>query len=157
VTLFIRTDGLNVNLAPGKVDLALSLVGYDEEVLAAMNYVFGNTLICDDADTNLARGKVLCSSDLFHGGLEGGNLIKGNDSHSLAQGCNCSGDLRRWSSLQCGCRQRRDRHTAASERQAEKLSNQTLDLGPVKVGIRVCVIEIDVRCLPLELISWSPS
>jgi structural maintenance of chromosome 2 len=36
-------------IAPGKVDLALSLVGYDEEVSAAMDYVFGNTLICADA------------------------------------------------------------------------------------------------------------
>lgn len=39
------------SLAPGKVDLALSLVGYDEEVAAAMEYVFGNTLVCADADT----------------------------------------------------------------------------------------------------------
>ncbi|KAL4979933.1 hypothetical protein BDW66DRAFT_84139 [Aspergillus desertorum] len=39
------------NLAPGKVDLALSLIGYDEEVTAAMNYVFGNTLIANDAET----------------------------------------------------------------------------------------------------------
>ncbi|KAL2754282.1 hypothetical protein ACRALDRAFT_1049738 [Sodiomyces alcalophilus JCM 7366] len=38
-------------IAPGKVDLALSLVGYDEEVSAAMEYVFGNTLVCADADT----------------------------------------------------------------------------------------------------------
>ncbi|GAW20167.1 hypothetical protein ANO14919_096640 [Xylariales sp. No.14919] len=38
-------------LAPGKVDLALSLVGYDEEVSAAMEYVFGNTLVCHDAET----------------------------------------------------------------------------------------------------------
>ena len=39
------------NLAPGKVDLALSLVGYDEQVSAAMEYVFGNTLVCADAET----------------------------------------------------------------------------------------------------------
>ncbi|KAK4087511.1 hypothetical protein Purlil1_8101 [Purpureocillium lilacinum] len=39
------------SLAPGKVDLALSLVGYDEEVSAAMEYVFGNTLVCADAET----------------------------------------------------------------------------------------------------------
>ena len=39
------------NLAPGKVDLALSLVGYDKEVLAAMEYVFGSTLVCEDAET----------------------------------------------------------------------------------------------------------
>ena len=38
-------------LAPGKVDLALSLIGYDEEVAAAMEYVFGTTLICQDAET----------------------------------------------------------------------------------------------------------
>ncbi|KAK1256080.1 hypothetical protein MKX07_008339 [Trichoderma sp. CBMAI-0711] len=38
-------------LAPGKVDLALSLVGYDHEVASAMEYVFGNTLICADAET----------------------------------------------------------------------------------------------------------
>ncbi|UZP40860.1 hypothetical protein NXS19_008676 [Fusarium pseudograminearum] len=39
------------NIAPNKVDLALSLVGYDDEVSAAMEFVFGNTLICADADT----------------------------------------------------------------------------------------------------------
>lgn len=38
-------------IAPGKVDLALSLVGYDDEVAAAMDFVFGNTLVCADADT----------------------------------------------------------------------------------------------------------
>ena len=38
-------------LAPGKVDLALSLVGYDDEVSAAMEYVFGSTLVCEDAET----------------------------------------------------------------------------------------------------------
>lgn len=31
----------------GRVDLALSLVGYDEQVSAAMEYVFGTTLVCD--------------------------------------------------------------------------------------------------------------
>lgn len=38
-------------IAPGKVDLALSLVGYDDEVAAAMDFVFGNTLVCADSDT----------------------------------------------------------------------------------------------------------
>ncbi|CAJ2513612.1 Uu.00g017310.m01.CDS01 [Anthostomella pinea] len=38
-------------IAPGKVDLALSLVGYDDEVSAAMEYVFGNILVCQDAET----------------------------------------------------------------------------------------------------------
>ena len=39
------------SIAPGKVDLALSLIGYDQEVSAAMEYVFGSTLVCQDADT----------------------------------------------------------------------------------------------------------
>ena len=43
--------GAAQKLAPGKVDLALSLVGYDDEVTAAMEYVFGSTLICEDAET----------------------------------------------------------------------------------------------------------
>lgn len=38
-------------LAPGKVDLALSFIGYEEEVSAAMDYVFGSTLICEDAES----------------------------------------------------------------------------------------------------------
>ncbi|KAL8999938.1 MAG: hypothetical protein Q9169_001344 [Polycauliona sp. 2 TL-2023] len=43
--------GAAQKLAPGKVDLALSLVGYDHQVAAAMEYVFGSTLICQDAET----------------------------------------------------------------------------------------------------------
>lgn len=43
--------GAAKQLAPGKVDLALSLIGYDEEVVPAMQYVFGTTLICQDAET----------------------------------------------------------------------------------------------------------
>ena len=39
--------GAAQKLAPGKVDLALSLIGYDEEVAKAMEYVFGSTLVCD--------------------------------------------------------------------------------------------------------------
>jgi structural maintenance of chromosome 2 len=38
-------------IAPGKVDLALSLIGYEDEVNAAMEYVFGSTFICDDPAT----------------------------------------------------------------------------------------------------------
>ncbi|KAI9812845.1 MAG: Structural maintenance of chromosomes protein 2 [Thelocarpon impressellum] len=41
--------GAAQRLAPGKVDLALSLIGYDDEVSAAMDYVFGSTLVCEDA------------------------------------------------------------------------------------------------------------
>ena len=43
--------GAAQRLAPGKVDLALSLVGYEDEVSAAMEYVFGSTLVCEDAET----------------------------------------------------------------------------------------------------------
>lgn len=38
-------------IAPGKVNLALDLVGYDEEVSAAMSYVFGSAFICKDKET----------------------------------------------------------------------------------------------------------
>lgn len=38
-------------LAPGKVRLALELVTYDQNVAAAMSYVFGDTFVCDDAAT----------------------------------------------------------------------------------------------------------
>jgi structural maintenance of chromosome 2 len=43
--------GAAQRIAPGKVDLALTLIGYEDEVSAAMEYVFGNTLICADAET----------------------------------------------------------------------------------------------------------
>lgn len=43
--------GAAQRIAPGKVHLALSLIGYDDEVSAAMDYVFGSTLICEDAET----------------------------------------------------------------------------------------------------------
>ncbi|KAJ8103060.1 RecF/RecN/SMC [Lipomyces tetrasporus] len=43
--------GAAKSIAPGKVDLALTLVGYHEDVSRAMEYVFGSTLICADADT----------------------------------------------------------------------------------------------------------
>jgi structural maintenance of chromosome 2 len=34
-------------LAPGKVEHALCLVGYDRELEAAMKFVFGTTFICE--------------------------------------------------------------------------------------------------------------
>ena len=43
--------GAAQEIAPGKVDIALSLIGYDEAVAKAMEYVFGSTLICDGPDT----------------------------------------------------------------------------------------------------------
>jgi structural maintenance of chromosome 2 len=43
--------GAAQNLAPGKVALALDLIGYDKDIARAMEYVFGSTLICEDAET----------------------------------------------------------------------------------------------------------
>lgn len=38
-------------VAAGKARLALTLVGYDDEVATAMMYVFGDTVVCDDEET----------------------------------------------------------------------------------------------------------
>ncbi|GAB7351231.1 hypothetical protein MBLNU459_g1663t1 [Dothideomycetes sp. NU459] len=43
--------GAAQKIAPNKVDLALNLIGYEREVNAAMEYVFGSTLVCEDAET----------------------------------------------------------------------------------------------------------
>ena len=43
--------GAAQKIAPGKVDIALSLIGYDHEITKAMEYVFGSTLICDGPET----------------------------------------------------------------------------------------------------------
>jgi structural maintenance of chromosome 2 len=37
-------------ITPGRVRLALSLAGHSNDVARAMEYVFGETLICDDAN-----------------------------------------------------------------------------------------------------------
>jgi structural maintenance of chromosome 2 len=70
-------------LVPGKVNLALSLVGYDHEVTAAMEYVFGSTLICADAETakkvtfdpNVRMKSVTLEGDVYDpsGTLSGGS------------------------------------------------------------------------------------
>jgi structural maintenance of chromosome 2 len=75
--------GAAQSLAPGKVHLALSLVGYDEEVTAAMEYVFGSTLICADAETakkvtfdpNVRMKSVTLEGDVYDpsGTLSGGS------------------------------------------------------------------------------------
>jgi structural maintenance of chromosome 2 len=43
--------GAAQNIAPGRVDLALTLIGYEDEVAAAIEHVFASTLICEDAET----------------------------------------------------------------------------------------------------------
>ncbi|KAF3061201.1 Structural maintenance of chromosomes protein 2 [Daldinia childiae] len=74
------------NIAPGKVDLALSIVGYDNEVSAAMIYIFGNTLICQDTeiakrvtfDPNVRMRSITLEGDAYDpsGTLSGGSAPK---------------------------------------------------------------------------------
>ena len=40
-----------MRLAQGKATPALDLVGYSQDVAAAMSYVFGDAIICEDAQT----------------------------------------------------------------------------------------------------------
>ncbi|KAK9369190.1 RecF/RecN/SMC [Lipomyces kononenkoae] len=78
--------GAAKSLARGKVDLALSLVGYDEEVSRAMEFVFGSTLICADSDTakrvtfdpRVRMKSVTLEGDLYDpsGTLSGGSATK---------------------------------------------------------------------------------
>ncbi|KAJ3556856.1 hypothetical protein NM688_g1793 [Phlebia brevispora] len=50
-TMSSQKLGAAKRLAGDKVRTALSLVGYDDEVARAMEHVFGDTLICDDAES----------------------------------------------------------------------------------------------------------
>ena len=71
------------DLVPGKVDLALSLIGYEDEIVRAMEYVFGSTLICDDAeiakrvtfDPSIRMKSVTLDGDVYDpsGTLSGGS------------------------------------------------------------------------------------
>ncbi|KAF8657109.1 hypothetical protein AX16_002296 [Volvariella volvacea WC 439] len=75
-------------LAPGQVRPALSLVGYSEDVAAAMAYVFSDTLICDDADVaktvtfhpDVQTRSVTLAGDVYDpsGTLTGGASPSGN-------------------------------------------------------------------------------
>lgn len=89
-------------LAPGKVDLALTLIGYDREVQTAMEWVFGNTLICKDAesakrvtfDKSVRMKSVTIDGDVYDpfGTLSGGSkpnsagiLVKVQELHDIRQ------------------------------------------------------------------------
>lgn len=75
--------GAAQRIAPGKVDLALRLVGYEDEVSAAMEFVFGNTLVCHDSstakavtfDNNVRMKSVTLEGDVYDpaGTLSGGS------------------------------------------------------------------------------------
>uniref|UniRef100_A0A1D1YJB7 Structural maintenance of chromosomes protein n=1 Tax=Anthurium amnicola TaxID=1678845 RepID=A0A1D1YJB7_9ARAE len=83
----------------GNAMLALSLVGYDEEVKSAMAYVFGSTFVCRSADAarEVAFSKEICTSsvtlegDIFQpsGLLTGGSRRGGGELlrqlHALAE------------------------------------------------------------------------
>ncbi|KAA8909436.1 hypothetical protein TRICI_004503 [Trichomonascus ciferrii] len=80
--------GAAQKIAPGKVDLALNLIGYDTSVLAAMEFVFGNTLVCEDAeaakkvtfDPNVRVKTVTLDGDVYdpQGTLSGGSRNTGS-------------------------------------------------------------------------------
>ena len=69
-------------VAPGKVNLALDLVGYDDDVSAAMAYVFGDTFVCADKQSaqavtfnkNIGVKSVTLDGDVYDpsGTLSGG-------------------------------------------------------------------------------------
>lgn len=50
-TLSHQSVHMAKELCPGKVELALNLIGYQPEVTKAMEFIFGTRLICEDADT----------------------------------------------------------------------------------------------------------
>ncbi|WVQ94975.1 hypothetical protein IAU59_002067 [Kwoniella sp. CBS 9459] len=76
------------SVAPGKVNLALDLVGYSDDVSAAMAYVFGDTFICADKHSaqavtfnkNIGVKSVTLEGDVYDpsGTLSGGSAPSSN-------------------------------------------------------------------------------
>ncbi|KAF7198545.1 Structural maintenance of chromosomes protein 2 [Pseudocercospora fuligena] len=74
-------------LCPNMVHLAINLIGYDHEIEKAMEYVFGNTLICANADTakkvtfdpSVRLKSVTVEGDVYDpsGTLSGGSAASG--------------------------------------------------------------------------------
>ncbi|EMR09778.1 hypothetical protein PNEG_01962 [Pneumocystis murina B123] len=74
--------------APGKVNLALDLINYGKNVKAAMEYVFGSTVICENAeiakqitfDPNLSLKSITLNGDIYDpsGTLSGGSSTSSN-------------------------------------------------------------------------------
>lgn len=75
-------------LCPGNVHLAINLIGYEHEVEKAMEYVFGNTLVCADAatakkvtfDPAVRMQSVTVEGDTYNpsGTLSGGSAASGS-------------------------------------------------------------------------------
>lgn len=92
-------------VAPGKAHLALDLVGYDDDVSAAMAYVFGDTFICADKQSaqavtfnkNIGVKSVTLEGDVYDpsGTLSGGAapsssglLVKVQELRAIERGIN---------------------------------------------------------------------
>jgi len=93
-------------LAPGKVHLALTLIGYDVEVEKAMEYVFGNTLVASDTltakkvtfDPSVRLKSVTLEGDVYDpsGTLSGGSAAQGSGVLLTLQQLNAiTGELER--------------------------------------------------------------
>ncbi|KAH3683201.1 hypothetical protein WICPIJ_005814 [Wickerhamomyces pijperi] len=84
-----RSVDLAKELFPNKVESALNLIGFEQEVSKAMEYIFGQTLICQDADTaskvtynkQIGARSVTLEGDVYNpdGTLSGGSR-KSNSS-----------------------------------------------------------------------------
>lgn len=112
------------NISRGKANLALQLIGYPEEVAKAMSYVFGSTLICDDADTaktvafhpQIKLKSVTVQGDVYNpsGTLEGGSApnsnqilirlqeLQGLETELAARQTELQAIEKRWQGLQAG-------------------------------------------------------
>ncbi|KAG0048297.1 Structural maintenance of chromosomes protein 2 [Gryganskiella cystojenkinii] len=82
-------------IAPGKVNLALSLIGFEDHLETAMTYIFGNTLICADAESakrvtfhqEVRMKSVTLDGDVYDpsGTLQGGSRSSGGGILSSLQ------------------------------------------------------------------------
>jgi structural maintenance of chromosome 2 len=76
-------------VAPGKVDLALNLIDFEQELTKAMEYIFGTTFICNDPETaknvtfdaKIRSRSITLEGDIYdpEGNLSGGSR-KNNSS-----------------------------------------------------------------------------
>ncbi|PHU22761.1 Structural maintenance of chromosomes protein 2-1 [Capsicum chinense] len=95
----LQKGGLRKRVGKGNAEVAISLVGYDEELKSAMEYVFGSTFVCKtiDAAREVAFSRevgipsVTLEGDIFQpsGLLTGGSRRGGGDLlrqlHALAE------------------------------------------------------------------------
>lgn len=87
-----RTVDLAKELCPNKVELALNLIGYEAEVFKAMEFIFGQRLVCQDSETakkvtfnpQIRARSVTIDGDLYdpEGTLSGGS--RKNSGSALA-------------------------------------------------------------------------